>query len=279
MAYRTILVHVDESGRAMERVRIAADIARIHDAHLIGVAATGVPESFYPVGVADPAASAAPIDLEFFRERANRALAQFDAEVQRLGVASFERQLVDDEAGSGISLHARHCDLTVIGQTDPNEASPVVPADFPEYVVMHSGRPVLIIPYAGQFGAIGKRVLVAWDASTAAARAVADAIPLLKQADAVDVVTFNPEQQAGVGIETPSADIASYLARHSIKAVVTRQKINIPAGEALLSLTSDFAADLLVMGGYGHSRFSEIWLGGVTRAILESMTVPVFMSH
>lgn len=265
--------------RAIERIRIAADIARAHDAHLIGVAVTGVSELLYPAGITDPIAANLPVDLEFFRERANSTLARFDAEAQRLGVASFERRLVDDDARNSISLQARYCDLSVIGQTDPNDASSVVPADLPEHVVMHSARPVLIVPYAGQFGPVGKRVLVAWDASMAATRAVADAIPLLRRADAVDVVTFNPEEQVGMLDEKPGADIASYLARHGIKAAFTRQKINIPAGEALLSLTTDFASDLLVMGGYGHSRFREILLGGVTRTILESMTVPVFMSH
>lgn len=278
MSYRTILVHVDESRRTLERIKVAADIARTEDAHVTGAAVTGIPELLYPAGVVDPAVPN-PIDLDFFRNRANRALMQFEAEVQRLGVRSLDMHLVDDEARSGISLQARHCDLSVIGQIDPSDTESVLPDDFPEYVVMHAARPVIIVPYAGQFDIIGKRILVAWDASMAATRAVADAMPLLKRADAVEVVTFNPHKQAGIFSETPSAGIASYLARHGINASFTQQKINIPAGEALLSFATDVAADLLVMGGYGHSRFREVLLGGVTRTILQSMTIPVLMSH
>jgi nucleotide-binding universal stress UspA family protein len=196
-----------------------------------------------------------------------------------MGVNSFESHLVDDEAGAGVSLQAHYSDLVVIGQTDLEDPSPATLPDFPEYVVINSGRPVMIVPYAGQFDTVGKRVLVAWDASTSATRAVTAAIPLLKRADIVEVLVFNADDQGDAHGEQPGADIALYLARHNIRVNVVRQKSKIDIGNALLSAATDFASDLIVMGGYGHTRFREILLGGVTRTVLESMTVPVLMAH
>ena len=279
MSYRTILVHVDDSERANERINIAARIALAENAHLIGVAMTGISTVLYPVGIIDADARTFTPILESLQERANRALAEFESAVQKMGIASFEKRLVDDEVGGGLILQARYCDLVVIGQTDPSEPPPIVPSDFPEYVLMNAARPVLFIPYAGHFSSVGKRPLVAWDASMAATRAVADAIPFLQQAEVVDVVVFNPKEQSGVHGDQPGADIALYLARHDIKVNVLQQTTTIPVGEALLSLAADIAADMIVMGGYGHARFREILLGGVTRTILGSMTVPVLMSH
>lgn len=279
MSYRMILVHVDDSRRANERISIAASIALAKNAHLIGVAMTGISTVLYPVDIIDADARTFTPILESLQERANRALAEFESAVRRMGIASFEKRLVADEMGGGLILQARYCDLVVIGQSDPSELSPVVPSDFPEYVVMNAARPVLIIPYAGHFSRVGKRPLVAWDASMAATRAIADAIPFLQHAEVVDVVVFNPKEQSGVHGDQPGADIALYLARHDIKVNVTQQTTTIPVGEALLSLTADIAADMIVMGGYGHARFREILLGGVTRTILGSMTVPVLMSH
>lgn len=279
MSYRTILVHVDESARAKERIKIAANIALAENAHLIGIATTGVSTALYPIGIIEPIAVDVMPVLDMFRKRADHALADFETAVRRVGLTSFERRLADDEAGPGISLQARYGDLVVIGQADPNESVSAVGREFPEFVVMNSARPVLIVPYAGEFGAIGKRPLVAWDASMAAARAVADAIPFLKRADAVEVVVFNPEEQAGAFGDEPGADIALYLARHGIKVNVRHQTTGMPVGEALLLLATELASDLIVLGGYGHARFREILLGGVTRTILESAIIPVLMSH
>jgi nucleotide-binding universal stress UspA family protein len=169
----------------------------------------------------------------------------------------------------------------VIGQNDPNESLPGVRADFPEYVVMNSGRPVLIIPYAGRFHNVGRRVLIAWDASVEATRAITTAIPLLKRADHVELAVFNPTVGLEAHGERPGADIALYLARHGVKVEVSEEKTaaGMDVGNALLSHAADIGADLMVMGGYGHSRFREVLLGGVTDTVLKSMTVPTLMAH
>lgn len=281
MSYKTILVHVDSDRHAGKRIDIAARIACAEEAHLIGAAPSGVSRFIYQSRFIYEGGSANGLDnhIEELRRRAASALAGFEDIARRAGVRSYEARQVDDEAGSGVSLQARYCDLVVIGQTDRDEPSAGTLADFPEFVVMNAGRPVLIVPYAGSFETVSRRALIAWDASTSATRAVTAALPLLKRAENVDVVVFNADKRPEAHGEQPGADIGLYLARHGVKVNVVRQKTDIDVGNALLSIATDLGSDLMVMGGYGHSRFREILLGGVTRTVLESMTVPVLMSH
>lgn len=279
MGYKTILVHVDDSTHVDERIRIAARIAAIEGAHLIGAAMTGVSRFVYrntDLNENDP--NIGP-HMELVRERARSALAAFEPKIKSLGVTSYEQRLIDDDAGSGLTLQASYSDLVVVGQTDPEEISPAKMPELPAYVVMNAGRPVLIVPYAGHFDNLAGNVLIAWDGSTQATRAVTSAIPLLKRATIAKVVIFNADANPGIHGEQPGADIALYLARHNVNVEVLQKKTVLDIGNALLSLVADESADLLVMGGYGHSRFREVLLGGATRTILASMTVPVLMSH
>jgi nucleotide-binding universal stress UspA family protein len=281
MSYKTVLVHVDKSEHASERIKLAATVAMTENAHLIGTAMTGASRYLQRPKMLAEFGPHFKLHLELLRQRATRGLEEFEAVALKVGIPSFEKRLVDDEAGGGVCLQARYCDLVVIGQIDPEEMSPVVMPDFPQYVVINSGRPVLIVPYAGQFDNIGNRVLIAWDASMAATRAITNAIPLLRRAQIVELVVFNPDelwpaQTHGV---LPGADLALYLARHGIKVDVAQRHTDVEIGPSLLSLAAELRCDLIVMGGYGHSRFREILLGGVTRTVLERMTVPVLMSH
>ncbi len=280
MSYKTVLVHVDESSRSDFRVKIAAGIARAEGAHLIGTAVTGVSRFIYQDGNISTSDPNLANHLNFLRERAEHSVAGFARQVQDLGVLSHESMVAHDEAGGGIGVLARYSDLVVVGQANRDEPSPSVLPDFPEYIVMHSGRPVLIIPYAGDFTSIGKRPLIAWDASRESTRAVTDAIPLLKHAELVQVAIFNSSQAAlDAHGEQPGSDIVRYLSRHGINAKVSLHKTGTDVGNALLSLAHDLDSDLIVMGGYGHSRFREMIMGGVTRTVMESMTVPILMSH
>ena len=279
MSYKTILVHVDGSKRAAERVKVAARIALAENAHLIGIAITGVSKFIYQSGLIGEAyVDVAPYQ-EILQQRAQNALAEFEQAVAGTGLTSFEKRIVDDEAAAGTSVQARCGDLVVIGQIDPNDPSPTVLSDFPEQVVLHAGKPVLIVPYAEQFDAIGKNVLISWNGSVAASRALSSAIPLLRRAETVQVVIFNPENESDIDAEQSGSDLVHHLARHGIETQLQLQTTTLDLGNALLSLAADVNCDLLVMGGYGHSRFREILLGGVTRTVLESMTVPVLMSH
>ena len=278
MSYKSILVHVDESSHASERIKIAAAVAMAERAHLIGTAVTGASRYLLQSRMLAELDPSLKSHLAFLRDRALRGLADFESAVQMLGLPSFEKHLVDDEAGGGICLQARYADLVVIGQNDPEEASPVVMPDFPQYVVLHCARPVLLVPHAGRFDTIGKRVLVAWDASMEATRAITDAVPLLRRAHTVNVVVFNAGVRQQLQSPRPGADIAQYLARHDIQVEVLRRRTDQNIGDALLALVRELGADLLVMGGYGHTRFRHIVLGRVTETILSSMTIPVLMS-
>ena len=152
------------------------------------------------------------------------------------------------------------------------------PQIFPERLVLAAGRPVLILPSAGRFPNIGARILVAWDASREATRAVTDAIPMLRLANTVHVMTVNPKH--GEHGHVAGADIGFYLARHGVRVEIkTDHGAEIDVGNELLSRAADLDVDLIVMGGYGHSRLKEWVLGGATRTILESMTAPILMSH
>jgi nucleotide-binding universal stress UspA family protein len=274
MSYKTILVHVDQSRHAAQRIRIAAEIAQAQQAHLIGSAMTGISRFIQMEGAAFVAAH-----VEIFRDRALAALEAFERIVRSLEVPSHERRFIDDDAEGGLTLQARYADLVVVSQTDLDEPEASFIADLPEFVMLNAPRPVLVIPSAGQFGQVGRHPLIAWDGGMQATRAVTAALPLLRQADNVTVAIFNPDNRLGTHGEQPGADIALYLARHGVKVEVAQEKTGIDIGNALLSLAADRGADLLVMGGYGHARFREVLLGGVTLTVLRTMTIPVLLAH
>ena len=288
MTYKTVLLHIDDSAGRAARIDAAASIAQACGGHLTGVALTGVSRLLYqnqPDLDADPNLS---LHLNFLRERATRALDGFEQQVRAAGVASFEQRVLDDEAAGGMSLLARYADLVVISQYNAKDKSPSVMRDFPAYVLLHSGPPVLIVPYAPPLPllappAAARNVLISWNASKEASRAVSAALPLLQRAGQVHVAIFDAQVHAAEHGEQPGAELTHYLARHGVEARlhlldgggVRRGDI----GEALLSQAADLSADLLVMGAYGHSRLRETILGGVTRTILQSMTIPVLMAH
>lgn len=279
MSYKTILVHVDDAKNATARIELAAQLAIGEDAHLIGTALTGVSRFLYESVAVSPDDPGMVPYLDILRKRAGDALTKFDQIANRSGIGSFEKRLTDDDAAGGISMQARYCDLVVLGQFDKEGTSVNNYAEVLEYVVMNGGTPTLIVPYAGSFDNIGERVLIGWNASMESIRAVRGALPLLRRAKIVEVAIFNPASQPGAHGAEPGADIALYLSRHGVKVDVMQEKTDAEAGEALLSLAANLNSSLLVLGCYGTSRFREILLGGATRTVLESMTIPVLMSH
>jgi nucleotide-binding universal stress UspA family protein len=278
LSYKSILVQVDHAKACPARIDAAIDLALRYEAHLTGLYLIAEPtgasfaRGYLPPEVMETISARA-------QERAEAGLARFRAAAERNKLA-FDARIArgfDIELADIFSMHARYADLAVVGQEDPDEPSS---GNLPEQVVLGCGRAVLLIPYIGAGQTLGQRVVVAWDASREAARAVRAALPLLKQAAAVNVVSVNPKPaELGHG-EVPGADIGLYLARHGVKVDVQRiDTRELDVGNALLSHGADKAADLLVMGGYGHSRLREVVLGGATRTILRDMTVPVLMSH
>ena len=277
--YKTILVHVDETARSAQRIEAAARLAVRFEGHLVGAAMTGLSPFMFPIGSIEAGMPPNVFPLEALRAEANRALDRFDAAAQRAGVHGFERRLIDDEAGLGLALHARYSDLVVISQTAPDEFLPRLRSDFPEFVVLNCARPVLVLPYAHPEPDIGRKVMIAWNGSPEAVRAVTSAIALLQGAQNVDLVVFNASENAEAHGAEPGADIALYLARHGVKVKVVAAEASRNDGEALLTHAVDAGADLIVMGAYGHSRFREFLLGGMTRTALLSSPVALWMSH
>ena len=282
MTYKTILVQANESGNRAERFRIAIDLALQFGAHLTGAAVTGGIRRYAFPGAwaADPGGYSAFLttQLDVLRKHADAALAAFEDKVRNQDLRSHESALIDDEAGPGLNLRARYSDLLIVGQANPGEVSPVAPADLPQQLVLGSGRPVLIIPFAGSFPQVGRRAIVAWDGSLSAARAVTGALPLLEKAEQVEVAVFAGDA-SDIDGDNPGDDVALYLARHDVKVNVVRSEDSIGDGRSLLTLAKDRGADVLVMGGYGHSRLRELVMGGVTRTMLQVMNLPVLMAH
>lgn len=278
MALKDLLVHIDNSKAAAGRVDTAIRLAAEHEAHLTGLyvvpGGNAVPayiESQIPEDVIE-----AQIQAELARtEKAEEA---FKTAADRAGLST-EWRCVEGDPLPTLSLHARYVDLVIIGQADGSDYFSMMEGDV-EHAVLDIGRPVLVIPYIGTMETIGKRVMVAWDGSREAMRAIQDALPLLERAEAAHVLSIDPEGGSAGDGDLPGADISLHLARHNIKAQAAfTQAREISVGNTLLSRAADDNIDLIVMGAYGHSRYRELVLGGVTRDLLQSMTVPILMSH
>ncbi len=278
MSYKTILVHLNDERRAEALLQPAIQLASQHNAHLIGMhvyASLPAPPIAVPyaskvlgsVVAAERKASEA-IAATFSRMTANRP---FVAEWRAL-------KLPHVDLASVVMEHGRSADLIVAGQTDPDwDLSPLL--DFPERLALESGRPVLVVPYVGRYGEIGRNVVIAWKAGRESARAVFDALPILTAAEQVYILEVKARGDTA-GTLAPDTSIAAALARHGIKPTIRSSvAADISVGDEILSRLSDLGADLLVMGAYGHSRMRELVFGGATRHIARHMTVPTLFSH
>jgi nucleotide-binding universal stress UspA family protein len=278
MALKDILVLVDRQNSTPARIDLATELARRFGAHLTGLHVTVPP--VIPAGVrAEMPVAAVEGYARFQAQTAEAANALFLARAGEHGLEIDWRHREGD-AGDIATMHARYADLTVVGQDDPEAEEVDSPRGVAERVLLGSGRPVLVVPYVGTRGPVGQRVVVAWNASREATRAVNDALPILQRATKVTVLVINPRGASAEHADAPGADIARHLTRHGVPAEATSTESDeLKAAEMLLSALADLGGDLLVMGGYGRSRLRELVLGGMTRDILRSMTTPVFMSH
>ena len=254
----------------------AVSIAAALKAHLVGISFV------YDPVIPDGTFGGIPVDVIEMQRRENsreaRAVVErFEASAKAAGTA-VESQLVDASMSGGATRFGemvRRFDLAVVGQAQREHGAS---EDLMiEAALFESGRPVVVVPYIQKQGLKLDRVMVGWDGSRTAARAIADAMPFLERAKAVDIVIVAEERKQQ---EIAGASMLAHLSRHGVPATArptTRGAISIE--NVILSYASDNGADFLVMGGYGHSRLREFILGGVTRGILASMTVPVLMSH
>lgn len=273
---KSILLHLDASPRSAVRLEVVRQLARQHEAAVTGL--FGVTSHFVemPFAVAE-SAEAGAIVLKLDAERRERALALFTRAALAEGPAVSWNELGTEPVIWGFTQQALYADLLVLGQHEPDTRD--VPPDFIESVLIGSGKPALVLPYAGPVKTLGDNILVAWSPSRESARALSAALPLLEKAKQVHVVTWSDETSA------PQAagerrQIEQYLSAHGVKATLHWYGDG-PGnpGDRLLSLTADLGNDLLVMGCYGHSRARELVLGGTTRTVLKSMTLPVLMAH
>jgi nucleotide-binding universal stress UspA family protein len=279
MAYKSILVHVDTDKRCATRLDFAAQVALAWGAHLVGlhvIAPVRIP-SYVRAEIGNDF-----IELQHKHQRAavDKLASTFTDTMRRHGLVGSEWRAMEGDAQEVVTLNARYADLLIVGQRDPDEEQSSVSGDFPEVVALAVGRPVLVLPYAGSFNPVPKHAMVCWKPSRESTRAVTDALPMLQRAEKVSVLSINPEPSPLGHGEVPGADLALYLARHKVKAeVVASSGVKIEPGDFILSRAADLNVDMLVMGAYGHARMRELVFGGVTRTIMQHMTVPALVSH
>lgn len=273
MSYKTILVNAAPSAHAGHIAACAARIAIAQQAHLVGLASTGINPLIYQCNAAAPGVTIRQRELDLLNANASEALAAFAATAHRLGIPSPEQRRTDDDLCGALIRQARYCDLVVLGQEEPGSAVR------PQELVLHGPRPVLVLPHRHEAATTGKRPLLAWDGGMSASRAFQAALPLLTAAPQCTLAVFNRNDVYDAHGPHAGADQAAYLARHGVKLDVLVRESAGDVGTALLSLAADIGADLLVMGCYGHARFRELLLGGVTRTVLRDMTLPVLMTR
>lgn len=278
LAYPNVFVHVDASPRAMTRVKLAARIAADQRCRMVGVCATFAadPQWFYRL---DHAAAALHEDRER-RKRSHEALRQRFESVVWAQSACAEWRSLDGDPVHLTLREVKEAGLLVVGQIDVSEPESLIAPQFLESLVLGAGRPVLVVPYAGEVNTIGRRVLVAWDGGRECARALHDALPLLA-GSVVHLLHAAPAHNAGHP-DTAPLEVACRVLRDvgaDVRTEFEPASGDLATGEMILSRAADLGADLLVMGAYGHGRLRELVLGGVTKTILTSMTLPVLMAH
>ncbi len=279
MKIKDILVHLNDEESVATVVDAAINMASAHDARLIGLYA-GVPYDIPSYVVAQLPAEVIENHQKTLQETARSSAESFADQCQKAGV-SHDIRAGDwrDPVETIISVHARYADLVMMAQPE-NELLSGRAREVADNVVLRAGSPVMIVPREPARLGSGARVLVAWDGGRYAARAVKDALPILEAADTVKILAVDPKPgMAGLG-DLPGADLAHFLATHGVKAEADHKSSgSLSVGDVILNEAAEMGADLIVSGGYGHARFGELILGGVTDTLMSDMTVPVLISH
>ena len=279
MAYKTILVSLNDVPRADAMIDAAAQIAKTYDSHLIGCYVIPAVTIYPEVGFASPYA----VDdtrQQYFKTNIAVVKERFEAKLRRDGLKGEWRTVntLYSEIAPSLMEHGCAADLIMVSQIVEDQMANIEPG-LVERVVMESGRPVLIIPRKGTLGEI-KSVVVGFNATREATRALFDGLPFLRGAKDVRVVWVDPYKERSVAGEVPGAEAAEALARHGVKATAEGLAAGgANAGEALLQHVNDLGAELLIMGAYAHSRMREYIFGGATQHVLAHAKVPVLMSH
>ncbi len=266
-----LLVHMDAGPRAAERLGLAVKLAQRFGARLTGLFAESSSIGKSVVGVRSPDDIAKALE---------EARALFDERTR--GLATDWWQVQDGDYAFVVGwtvVCCRYVDLAIFGQYDPEHDS-VLPQDLVEQVLLNSGRPLLVVPYVGHYPTVGRRVLVAWTGSREAARALNDAIPLMKDAEAVTVIALQQGSPGQSAAPVPHPDVVTHLRAHGIEARYERVLVDeLGAVDDVLNRAAEASADLTVMGGYGQMGFPFLQRHSTTRDILRSMTTPMLLSR
>lgn len=279
MSYKTVLSYCDAAAAKSKTIDVAAELAMRFKGHVVGL---HVKSRFE-----------APMYMEgnFALDSLMKAHEQSVADDESKAATAF-RKVVDGKTLSSewrsiegfaedeVATAARYADLVVVGQTDEPRQAAATPTDLPERIALSTGRPVMIVPHIGILRPPGRNVMLCWNASREAAHAATAALPLLVKADKVIVLIVDPKKSTRGHGDEPGADVARWLVRHGVKVTVQRDTAaDSDVGGVILSRAADHDIDLIVMGLYGHSRLHEMVLGGASRTLLASMTVPLLVAH
>ncbi len=277
-ALRSILLHLDASPRSGARLALAHELATRHDARVTALYASTPTALSLPLVMAQGAEEMLPMLQQLDIDYRDNAKALFDRSESTATQPFVWRELSDGAVIPGVARHALCTDLLILGQHDASDPLTVgVPADFVPSVLLASGRPALVVPWIDIGTTFGQQVLIAWKPTRESAHAITAAIPFLRHSKRIHL-TIADEPGA---IAEQSTALDAYLRLHGVQAPIQHHS-PVPAetpGDGLLSLAADVGADLLVMGCYGHSRARELVLGGASRTVLKSMTLPVLMAH
>ncbi len=274
---KDIVVNLSLNPSRVAATQYAISVASAFQARLTGIAFMYAPTlpSVY-MGTAMHGS-----DVVFQRDeaqrRANAAMEIFEEGARKAGVA-MESHALDAEAARAsdrFAKIARRFDLAIVGQAEPDKET--VEDRIAEAALFESGRPVLFVPYIHAAGLDLRHVTVCWDGSRAAARAIADAMPFLTRAKLISIIVMESERPKSEDL--PAFDMVNHLTRHNLNVELKRIPLTLNVGDAILNYAADVSTNLIVMGGYGHSRFREFILGGATRSLLDKMTAPTLMSH
>ena len=268
----TLLFHLGESVPE-DLISPVIELAQMHGWHLSGLASAGNVSPSYVLDTAlGGGRSPARLALDLVRSATDRA-AHFDERCRVAGHTDVDVQVVEDDSFSALARHSQACDLVVMRQGQTPEERRLV-----EDVGLRCGRPLLVVPHRPAVPMPGGTIVIAWDASAACARAMVDALPFLKRAACVRLIACQTAVDAAI-VPGDLDAIGRWLQRHGVQVTPTIQPSMIDVGNMLLSRAADWGADLMVMGAYGHRRWAERIIGGTTLTVLNTMTVPLLLSH
>lgn len=280
MTYRSVLVVLDNSVQCTARTEAAVRLARVHDCHLVGLAPTGLIDIPHSAESASALADYAALAWDALRDQAEFATDRFREQCRVAGARSVETVIDEADKAPSIVRHAHCSDLVVLSQARPDTPDHPAQQAMVERVILDSARPTLLLPHAGASAQPGAKVLVAWDDSREAARALADALPILAQASRVELVRWREDAADDDSLlRARLSAVFRWLERHGVASHCHLASLHGGIADAILARAAEMGADLVVMGAYGHPRWTERVLGGATHGMLRSMSPPLLMSH